>query len=274
MTTIPIRLLIPSMIALVITSTYAMTAEAVTALPVTSPWNYQFSVDGTLNEAGSMRDSGSPYFWLNSGGVFLISGGKGHTQQGRLPTGSTWQKMYEASNSLDTDKGYLPQNLFRFVTRSTWDDSRQEIDFKINKTNLTNTPNRAGYSGILLMSRYQDGNNLYYAGVRHDGTAVIKKKKNGTYTTLGSAKVWSGTYHRTTNPNIIPQNKWMGLRMDTITQPDATTKVTLYIDENNSGSWKKLVEVTDRNPVKGPAHTGIRTDYMDVSFDDYSHKEI
>lgn len=268
------RLLIPSLLGLIIASTSAMTAEARTSLPVSTTWNYQFSVSGNLSETGAMGESSSPYFWLNSGASFGLSGGKGHTLEGRLPAGSKWQKLYAASNSLDTDNGYLPQNLFRFVTRNKWNDSRQELDFKINKTNLTNTPNRDGYSGVLLMSRYQDGNNLYYAGVRHDGTAVIKKKKSGTYTTLGSAKVWDGTYDKTSKPNLIPQNKWMGLRMDTVTQPDSSTKVSLYLDENNSGSWKKLLEVTDTSPVNGPAYSGIRTDYMDVSFDDYSHREL
>ena len=37
---------------------------------------------------------------------------------------------------------------------------------------------------MLLFNRYQDGQTLYYGGVRVDGAAVIKKKLAGVYTTL------------------------------------------------------------------------------------------
>lgn len=273
-------LIIVPLLLTLLSSLFPVTAEAATTAPVDSVWHYKFGVNGTLVETGSMSNSSSPYFWLNSGGALTLKDGQGHTVQGRLKLGSYWQKLYGTNNPLDTDGGYLPQNLFRLVTRNTWTDVSEEVRFKINKVNLTDTPNRDGYSGILLMSRYRDGNNLYYAGIRQDGTAIIKKKSGGKYTTLGSARVWSGTYNKTTNPNLIPEDTWMRLKSETDTLTDGSTKVTLYLDEQDSGSWKKLLEVTDKSgdadgaPVAGPAHTGIRTDYMDVSFDDYIHRKI
>jgi hypothetical protein len=255
-------------------------ADARTALPVDPVWHYAFSADGTLNETGNPDNSSSPYFWVSSGAALLLSGGQGGTLQGRLDTGSKWQLLYALSNPRDTENGYLPQNIFRFVTRNTWSDVSEEIRFKINKTNLTDSPNRDGYSGILLMSRYADENNLYYAGIRHDGLAVIKKKSKGSYYTLGTARVWSGTYNRTSNPNLIPEGTWMRLRSDTDTQADGSTKVSLYLDQEDTGSWRKVLEVRDDAggrdgaPLLGPARTGVRTDFMDVSFDDYIHRTL
>ena len=258
-----------------------MTAEARSALPVDSNWHYNFKVPGTLNETGSMSESSSPYFWLNSGGVLILDDGEGHTMQGKMRQGSKWQALYGRNNPLDTDDGYLPQNLFRLVTRSTWEDVSQELRFKVNKMNLTDTPNRDGYSGILLMSRYKDGDNLYYAGIRQDGAAVIKKKSGGSYSTIASESgVFGGSYNRNSSPNLIPMNTWMGLRLDTETMSDGSVKVGLYLDKKDSGSWNKILEVIDKkgdsdgSPVTGKAHTGIRTDYMDVSFDDYVHKAL
>ncbi len=254
----------------------------VSPTPSSSSLNYQFKVDGKLEEKGSMGLSSSPYFWLNSGGRLILEGGVGKTIQGKLGSTDYWRVLYGKNNALDTDGGYLPQNLFRLVTKNKWDNFEQSVKFNINKVNLTNTPNRGGYSGILLMTRYQDAANLYYAGVRMDGTSVIKKKYKGTYYTIASGPVFTSStpYDRDTNPNLIPTSKWMGLKTSAVTASDGSVTVKLFIDRNNSGTWEQLLSVTDKpgtnggNPITGSAHAGIRTDYMDVSFDDYNFKSI
>lgn len=235
-----------------------------------SSFYYTFNVDGILKEAGSMTESSSPYFWLNSGGEVRIKSGAGSTILGALPSGSYWLLRYFSANALDTDGGKYPQNIFRLVTKNKWDNLTEEVKFKIAKINTTDTPNRDGYSGILLMSHYQDENNLYYAGVRMDGSAVIKKKKGGVYTTLAQKNgVFPGTYNKTSNPNLIPEDRWMKLKSETKPLADGM-EITLWLDRTDTGVWEKLLTVVDSvNPVTGPASAGIRTDYMDVYFDNY-----
>lgn len=252
------------------------------ARPVSSPFLYNFNSDGVLNETGNMNDSSSPYFWLNSGGMMLMKNGIGSTIEGALPTGQFWQVLYGKNNPLDTGNGYYPQNLFRLVTRSTWHNVQSEVAFKIDKVNLTDTPNRDGYSGILMMSRYTgDGQTLYYAGLRQDGTAVIKKKLNGIYYTVAQAKVFPGVYDKTTNSNLIPANQWMKLRTTVQDQADGSVLINVYLDQNNNGSWVKVLSGSDvpgkfsGTPViSGSYYAGIRTDYMDVQFDNYRLTEL
>jgi hypothetical protein len=254
---------------------FTMSSSVAHAQTAPNPWKYSFSVDGVLNETGSASQSSSPYFWLNSGGKFLLKGGLGMTVQGRLPQTDYWRVLYGKNNPLDTDNGYLPQNLLRFVTKYTWKNFEQSVRFKIANMNLTDTPNRDGYSGVLLMNRYQDGMNLYYAGIRQDGTSVIKKKYKGAYTTLASGRVFAGTYNKASSPNLIPTNKWMKLRTVVADQADGSVQIDLYIDREDNGTWEKLISANDKSSVvTGPASAGIRTDYMDVQFDDYTFKNI
>lgn len=255
---------------------------AVEARPVTSPFRYTFNADGILNEAESMAKSTSPYFWLNSGGRFYMENGIGKTIHGPYERGLLWQILYAQSSSVDTEGGLYPQNLFRFITRSTWKNVAHEVRFNITRVNKTNTPNRGGWSGILLMSRYLDGNNLYYAGLRMDGSVIIKKKLKGTYYTLAQKALPYATtkYNFTTNPNLIPEQRWMRLKVETVTAPDNTVHLDVYLDENDDGVYVKILSAIDTAGVNGSqvlsnaGYMGIRTDYADVQFDDFILKNI
>lgn len=245
-------------------------AHAAATAAVSSPFTYSFSVAGSLAETGSMQQSSSPYFWLNSGGRLVLKDGTGRTVSGELPSTDPWRLAYSLANALDTDDGYHPQNLFRLLTRSSWRNVETKLSFRINETNLSTTPNRDGYSGILLFSRYTDGNNLYYAGIRQDGGAVIKKKRNGSYSTLASAQVFgtAGSYDRDSNPNLIPQHAWMRLKLRTQNMSDGSVTIDLYLDRENDGSYVKILSATDRTEaLRESGHIGVRTDYMDVEFD-------
>jgi hypothetical protein len=251
-------------------------ALASSARVIPNPFHYRFHVDGVLEEAGSMETSSSPYFWLNSGARLIIASGVGQTVHGALPLNDFWRILYGRNNPLDTGGGFYPQNLFRLVARNTWQNIEQQVRFKIDQLNMTETPNRDGYSGVLLMSRYKDGQNLYYTGLRMDGTATVKKKKSGIYTTLGSARVFSAEsgFNRDTNPNLIPGEKWMGLK-SRVEDVKGGARITLWLDREDNGVWEKILEVTDKsNPIKGSQHAGLRTDYMDVTFDDYKLTEL
>lgn len=244
---------------------------------VQSPFYYSFKVDGVLDEAGKMNDSSSPYFWLNSGGQFYLKNGIGKTVQGELGKFNKWRLAYFASNPIDTDNGYHPQNIFRLVTRSKWQSFNQEIYFKITKLNMSASANRNASNGVLLFNRYKNGSNLYYTGIRVDGTAVIKKKINGTYYTLAEKSFYdsSAPYNRDSNPNLIPSQKWIGLKSEIKTNLDNTVSIKVFIDKDKTGNWVLVAETKDDGKSYGggailsEGYAGIRTDFMDVEFDDY-----
>ena len=239
---------------------------------VASPFIYTFNAPGVLNEAPSMEQSTSPYWWLNSGGQFHISNGVGATMQGDAGLFNYWRLQYAKTNPVDTDDGAYPQNLFRLVSRSTWENMRVEAQFKILKDNWSASPNRNASNGLLLMSRYMDGDTVYYAGLRVDGNAVIKKKYRGTYYTLALKKEFAGTYIEGGRTSMLPHQTWVGLRSETITNADESVTIRLFM-QRQDGTWKKLLEVRDSGgyggtpPISGSGYMGIRTDFMDVQID-------
>src|SRR5882724_10844742 len=90
-----------------------------------------FDTNWTLEEAGSMSESASPNWWLNSGGRIVSENGIGRTIEGNLPPNDRWRIAYSRANPLDTADGYRPQNLFRLLTRSRWLDFRAGFYFRI-----------------------------------------------------------------------------------------------------------------------------------------------
>jgi len=235
-----------------------------------------FVTNLVLEETDQMENSASPDWWVNSGGWFLQRGGVGSTWIGDAPADSRWRKLYTLSNPRDTDQGAHPQNLFRLVTRSEWLSPAQQVYFRIRTDNLSPSANRGKSNGVLLLSLYIDGENLYYAGVRVDGFAVIKKKSGGVYTTLAESPLYPGTYDRGTNPDLIPQNAWTGLRTVVLAEEKKIT-IMVYTDPDRSGFWILALQAEDAvDPSRPPARSGragIRTDFMDVEFDDYRIEE-
>lgn len=252
----------------------ASRARASPAAIVGPKFYYSFNTDGVLPEAGNMDESWSPYWWLSSGALFYLRDGVGATIQGSLPKNNSWRKLYSRTNPRDTDNGYHPQNIFRLVTRSRWQNCRQQVYFRIRRDNLSASPYRAASNGLLLMSRYQDQNNLYYTGIRVDGAAVIKKKVNGTYYTLGYARMFpGGAYDRDANPNLLPENLWLGVRSEITNLPDGAVRIVVYVDLG-PGGWVLALDVLDNGLAYGPALTapgyqGLRTDFMDVELENY-----
>jgi hypothetical protein len=235
---------------------------------------YTFNSDGILNETAASEPARSPYWWLDSGGELIIEDGVGKTIQGALRQEDPWYKEYAATNPTDTDGGKYPQNIFRLVSRSSWDNVRLEASFWVKRDNLVDSPNRNESNGLLLMSRYVDGDTLYYAGIRVDGTAVIKKKYKGVYYTMAQKKIFSGTYDREDMPDLLPSDGWIRLRGETITLADGSVRVELFMQDETPDHWTLLVSADDDSqyadtpPIVGEYRVGIRTDFMDVYFDD------
>lgn len=245
-----------------------------------TPFTYSFAVDGVLHESGNEDETTSPYWWVNAGGMLLLTDGVGSTIQGRLSTFDRWRVRYSLSNPRDTDDGYHPQNLFRLISRSTWQNPRSEAEFYIAAHNQSDSPNRNESNGILFMSRYQNEDTLYYAGVRVDGHAVIKKKYHGTYYTMAEVPIFPGTYDRTAQPNLLPQDIWFALRMETVRVADGVS-ITISMRDGDSDAWIPLVTALDDGSTYGGTpvindrgRVGIRTDFMDVRFRSIRIEEI
>lgn len=241
----------------------------------------KFNKKGSIQEAGSMGKSRSADWWVNSGGEMDFHKGVGRTIQRKLSKNSKWHKLYAGTNSEDTDNGAHPQNIFRLLTRSQWQNFRQEVYFKIGKINLSNSDNRNESNGVLLFNRYQDSDDLYYTGMRVDGTAVIKKKIGGDYYTLAQNKVFSKKkYSKSGNPNLLPMKSWLGIRSEVTNNPDGSVAIKLYFDSGRKGKWSLVAEATDQEGENGdsvitdPGYGGIRTDFMDAEFDKYKITEF
>lgn len=253
---------------------------ASTAKDVGPTYLYNFNSSGVLAEVGNAAESWSPYWWVNSGGGMVIKNGRGSTLVGDIPTTDIWNKLYASSNPQDTDNGLHPQNIFRLITRSKWQDARQEAYFVIKKDNLSDSSNRNQSNGLLLFNRYQDSGTLYYTGVRVDGSAIIKKKLNGTYYTLAEIKgLYPGNYNHDSNPNLLPKNKWIGLRSEVINEANGSVRIKLYTDNGWTGKWKLVADVLDNGskwgkPIIEAGYGGIRTDFMDVEFENFRFRSI
>jgi len=230
-----------------------------------------------LEEASAMKKSKSPDWWLNSGGVMLSGKEEFSTNLGALAEDSRWRKLYSKTNSRDTDDGYYPQNIFRLVTRDRWKNFTQSVYFNIEKINLSESKYRNESNGVLLFNRYQDGDNLYYIGLRVDGDAVIKKKIADKYYTLAEKEVFSAdaSYDKDKNPDLIPENAWIGIKSEVENIDNDSVSLKIYIDKEQNGNWQLVLEAKDKDKKNGDAifldkgYAGIRTDFMDVKFKNY-----
>lgn len=248
----------------------AMIAQPVVTTAASSQFADDFSQTYTLAESSTITGSTNVNWWLTSGGRVNDSLGRLKSIQGDLSFTDPARIAYAKSNSTDTDGGLHPQNLLRILTKTRWQNYNQQVYTKIDKINLSSSPNRAGSNGISLMNRDQDSNDLYYVTLRVDGKLVVKKKLNGVYNTLGQTTIYAGTYNRDTNPSLIPVNKWIGLRDQVVNNTDGSVSIKVFTDQGWTGTWKQVLEVKDSSSViSSQGYAGMRTDFMDVTFDNY-----
>ncbi|MBS3174348.1 NUDIX domain-containing protein [Candidatus Woesearchaeota archaeon] len=227
-------------------------------------------------EAGNIKESKDEKFWLNSGAYLLNKDNNiMSTIQGELEKDSKWRISYYDYNPEDTDNGFHPQNIFRLITKSKWKNFQQQVYFKIIRDNLSNSKKREESNGLLLFMHYEDQDNSYYAGIRVDGAAVIKKKEEGKYYLMSYKKIFKGEYNREKNPGLLPKNEWIGLRTQILNNEDNTITIKLYI-ENKEKKWDLILEALDDGFTYGRSviDGGIRTDFMDVEFKDYKTRKL
>lgn len=227
-----------------------------------------------ISETGKMKDSLDPNWWLSSGAYVHRVGGVAATVQGELAETDPFGLLYRKSNPIDTDNGYRPQNILRFVTRAKFKNFTQQVFFNIKQINLSKSPNRNQSNGVFFFNRYQDAKNIYYAGIRVDGYAVVKKKLHGRYYVLKSVPVYPGRYDHDTFPNLLPLKRWIGIRTVIANNANNHVGITLYLNDNQLGpGWTQVLQVEDTGTevecILNEGYAGIRSDFMDVSFDSY-----
>lgn len=232
-----------------------------------------------IRETGKMNESPDSNWWVNSGAQISRNGDTLSTIQGKLPDTDHFRMLYAISNPVDTDNGYRPQNILRLVTRAKYSNVVQQVFFNISHINASDSPNRNQSNGVLFFHRYQDGDNLYYAGIRVDGTAVLKKKFKGKYRTLKSVTVYPGAYQRDRLPNLLPVNRWIGMKTEIEDTTGHGVAVSLYINDNQLGlGWTRVLHAMDsciaEECITKAGYAGIRSDFMDVRFESYQVSEI
>lgn len=235
---------------------------------VAPPFSYTFNSTGSVSDAASSDLSSSPYFWLVSGGRFTVGNGMGQTIQGSLSWSDPLRAYYANHAAVSSDNGAHPQNMFFMLTRGSIQNVAIQTYIRHTADNLANSANRQPYNGEMLIARYKDTNNYYIAGIRDDGSVVIKKKTKGSYQTLASTKLISGTYS-STNPDLIPKNTWIGLRFIVTDTASGAPALTLFTDVGKTGVWQQNLSVTDDTttygaPISGSGLVGIESDYADM----------
>ena len=233
-------------------------------------------------ETGNMEESLDEEWWVNSGAYILKAENGFQTVQGELPWFSSWRIRYFSANPRDSDSGAHPQNIFRLIRKMLWENGEQTVYARIQRINVSESPERDAWSGIFLLQRYKDQDTVYYAGLRQDGAAVIKKKIDGTYYTMAYAPLFGAdlVFQRDITPNLLPGMKWIGIRTITLTLEDGIVSIRLFIDKEGNGAWEEVLEAQDNGqkyggiPIIGEAYGGIRSDFMDMEFKGYDVRPI
>jgi hypothetical protein len=238
-----------------------------TQTPITLPWSYNFSTPGTLVETGSMSESSSGIWWVNSGYKMILANGIGQTIHGDLPSTDPGYQLYR--NDISTDYGKRPQSIARYYVRQKFRDIDFSAYFRMDRYILSPAPERNAWNGLCLMLRDSGtGDTLMHAILRVDGDLVLKRKLNGTYTTLQTVKIFPGTWNYSSNPNLIPIGQWIGIKATTANEGSGV-RIKICLDIGKTGVWKEYVSFLDSaQPILNEGYFGLRTDFSDVSFDD------
>ena len=78
----------------------------------------------------------------------------------------------------------------------------------------------------------------------------------------------------------MPKNRWLGVRSVVTDAGEGKVNIKVYLDRNRTGEWQLVAEATDDGKKFGgkaitdAGHAGLRTDFMDVEFDDYKIEEL
>lgn len=100
---------------------------------------------------------------------------------------------------------------------------------------------------------------------------MIKKKENGIYSTLAYASLFSPEE----DGNAIPENEWLTLTMHTENTASNTVHIAVVFSKDGSESRIEALDTPrEGSPLFERSHNGIRSDFFDAEFSDYSVEEL
>jgi hypothetical protein len=153
-------------------------------------------------------------------------------------------------------------SVFRVVTRRT-DFQDVTVSFSLLVQRYLTVQGSPGFQGVHIFMRYQSPDLLYVLSVdRRDGVIVIKKKvpggttAGGTYYTLASVQGRAVTGH------------WQQVRASAVNTGEG---VELQVWLN--GQLRLTAQdngVGDAPPIMQPGRVGLRGDYTEFKFDDFT----
>jgi hypothetical protein len=73
---------------------------------------------------------------------------------------------------------------------------------------------------------------------------------------------------------LLPIHRWIGIKTEVASNNRNGVDITLYLNDQQLGpSWTKILQVEDNGAdgevIMNAGYAGIRSDFMDVSFDAY-----
>ena len=156
-------------------------------------------------------------------------------------------------------------NIFRLLTRAE-DNGDVTFGFRLRVLRFTSdrTSSADNWDGVHVFVRYQNPALLYYVSVsRRDGTVAIKKKILGGDTN-------GGTYYTlATGTAPLRFGSWEAIRVSSRNNSDGSVTIKLFIDGRLLMTGRDT-GAGDSPPITQPGRIGIRGDYAEFEFDDFS----
>jgi hypothetical protein len=153
-------------------------------------------------------------------------------------------------------------SVFRVVTRRA-DFQDVTVSFSLLVQRFMTVAGSPGFQGVHVFMRYQHPDLLYVLSVdRRDGVIVIKKKVPGGTTAGGTYYTLASVHGRTVT------GRWEQVRASAVNVGEG---VELDVWLNGQLRLKALDNgVGDTPPITQPGRVGLRGDYTEFKFDDFT----
>jgi hypothetical protein len=194
----------------------------------------------------------SPTWIVTSGSLFAHNGSAWTGIPDVGPTG--------AKSATSTDSA-----VFRVVTRRA-DFQDVTVSFSLLIQRFVTGPGgqQPQWQGVHVFLRYQNPNLLYVVSVdRRDGVIVMKKKVPG-------GTVNGGTYYTLATLNSVSvYGQWEQVRVSAVNNNEGGVELRLWL--NNRLRLQGIDNgVGDVPPITQPGRVGIRGDYTEFKFDNFT----
>ena len=97
---------------------------------------------------------------------------------------------------------------------------------------------------------------------------------------MAEKQIFPGDYEREKDMSLVPQIEWLTLRTETTTNKKGVVTISLFMKRATETKWTLLLKGLDTGtnfdspPLVGSHPLGIRTDFMDVEFDNFMAEKL